>query len=78
MSTRSEILVAAQPVGPQLILAVCPARTPAARIPCATNCLGIFADGRVRRALVCWKHDAVEETIPRRPPFLQLLLQVHP
>jgi hypothetical protein len=35
-------------------------------------------DCRERSALVCWKHDAVEERIPRRPPFLQELLQVHP
>ena len=35
-------------------------------------------DCRQRTALVCLQHDAVEERIPRRPPLLQELLQVHP
>ena len=41
-------------------------------------CVSRTRDCRVPFALVCFGHDAVQRTTPRRPPLLQEVLQVHP
>jgi hypothetical protein len=42
----------------------------------ALNFFAVRLPGALRAGML--GHDAVEEEIPRRPPLLQELLQVHP
>jgi hypothetical protein len=81
LSTHRELLVVDQPVSGAAASAPSRAWLCALQEPHRQDCLCHKLSQyncRWTGALVCWEYDAVEETIPRRPPLLQELLQVHP